>query len=87
MSGLSELTPEMFAMLHTPILPLKPKAKENFIATIIMLSLSVLVVVMRFGVRISLRQKILGADYTCLLSLVLFGGYGGVMIYGALTLR
>jgi hypothetical protein len=65
----------------TPIFPLSQGSVNNLVAVCVMLPASIISMMMRLGIRFSLRQKIILADYLCLLSLVLFCGYCSATLY------
>lgn len=62
----------MRALTHT--------GRENFAACVAMIVVTTVLMLARFAVRASNRQKLLGSDWTCLLSLAFFYAYCGVIL-------
>ncbi|KAG6361099.1 hypothetical protein INS49_009323 [Diaporthe citri] len=54
--------------------------RENFAACVAMIVVTTVLMLARFAVRASNRQKLLGSDWTCLLSLAFFYAYCGVIL-------
>lgn len=59
---------------------LTDSARRNFHTCIIMLILTTISVSLRFGVRKYIHGELIGSDWLCLLSLLLFGAHCGTII-------
>lgn len=62
------------------MIELRTEARENFLTCAVTISISTAVVALRFFTRFYVGQKLILSDYLCVLSLVVFGTYCGLLI-------
>ncbi|KAI1174106.1 hypothetical protein F4777DRAFT_408868 [Nemania sp. FL0916] len=60
--------------------PLTDSARENFIASIVLIPLASLATVIRFAIKLCRRQRPDGPDWLCFISTVLFAAHSGLIL-------